>query len=71
MVVIASIGGFERSNILLSRLRWIDQIDMMESLPRNEEGGLTNEVFWAIAEPMVKPITAIIAKNFFINILPN
>ncbi|TNF55954.1 MAG: SAM-dependent methyltransferase, partial [Burkholderiales bacterium] len=33
--------------------RWIDQIDMMESLPRNEEGGLTNEVFWAIAEPLM------------------
>lgn len=43
--------------------RWIDQIDMMESLPRNEEGGLTNEVFWAIAEPLM-----IKGKQFLVRI---
>ncbi|MEZ5645933.1 MAG: class I SAM-dependent methyltransferase [Burkholderiaceae bacterium] len=43
--------------------RWIDQIDMMESLPRAEDGSLTNDVFWAIAEPLM-----IKGKDFLIRI---
>jgi len=33
--------------------RWIDQADMVDSLPRMPDGRLTDEVFGAIAEPLM------------------
>lgn len=33
--------------------RWIDQADMVESLPRTADGRLTDEVFQAMAEPLM------------------
>ena len=33
--------------------RWIDQADMVDSLPRLPDGRLTDEVFGAIAEPLM------------------
>lgn len=33
--------------------RWIDQADMLDSLPKGEDGRLTDAVFWAMAEPLM------------------
>ncbi len=33
--------------------RWIDQADMLDSLPKAEDGRLTDAVFWAMAEPLM------------------
>lgn len=33
--------------------RWIDQADMLDSLPKGEDGRLTDPVFWAMAEPLM------------------
>jgi extracellular factor (EF) 3-hydroxypalmitic acid methyl ester biosynthesis protein len=33
--------------------RWIDQADMLDSLPKGDDGRLTDAVFWAMAEPLM------------------
>lgn len=38
---------------LTETARWVDQADMTVSLPKNEHGQLTDEVFWAMAEPLM------------------
>jgi extracellular factor (EF) 3-hydroxypalmitic acid methyl ester biosynthesis protein len=34
--------------------RWIDQADMVDSLPKTTDGRITDDVFWAIADPLMR-----------------
>ena len=34
--------------------RWIDQADMSDSLPKGADGRLTDDVFWTMAEPLMR-----------------
>jgi extracellular factor (EF) 3-hydroxypalmitic acid methyl ester biosynthesis protein len=43
----------EFRSFLSETARWVDQADMTNSLPRDEQGRLTNDVFWAMAEPLM------------------
>lgn len=43
----------EFRSFLTETARWVDQADMTVSLPKDEHGQLTNEVFWAMAEPLM------------------
>jgi extracellular factor (EF) 3-hydroxypalmitic acid methyl ester biosynthesis protein len=38
---------------LTETARWIDQADMLDSLPKGDDGRLTDAVFWAMAEPLM------------------
>jgi extracellular factor (EF) 3-hydroxypalmitic acid methyl ester biosynthesis protein len=38
---------------LAETARWIDQADMLDSLPKGDDGRLTDAVFWAMAEPLM------------------
>jgi extracellular factor (EF) 3-hydroxypalmitic acid methyl ester biosynthesis protein len=38
---------------LAETARWIDQADMLDSLPKGNDGRLIDEVFWAMAEPLM------------------
>lgn len=39
---------------LTETARWIDQADMLDSLPKGKDGRLTDAVFWAMAEPLMR-----------------
>jgi extracellular factor (EF) 3-hydroxypalmitic acid methyl ester biosynthesis protein len=43
----------EFRSFLSETARWIDQADMVDSLPKGADGRLTDEVFWAMAEPLM------------------
>jgi extracellular factor (EF) 3-hydroxypalmitic acid methyl ester biosynthesis protein len=43
----------EFRSFLSETARWIDQADMVDSLPKGPDGRLTEEVFWAMAEPLM------------------
>jgi extracellular factor (EF) 3-hydroxypalmitic acid methyl ester biosynthesis protein len=34
--------------------RWIDQADLVDSLPKTTDGRITDDVFWAIADPLMR-----------------
>ncbi|MFP8778417.1 class I SAM-dependent methyltransferase [Hydrogenophaga sp. RWCD_12] len=38
---------------LAETARWIDQADMLDSLPKDRDGRLADAVFWAMAEPLM------------------
>lgn len=48
---------------LTETARWIDQADMLDVLPKEADGRLANDVFWAMAEPLMRK-----GKDFLIRI---
>lgn len=52
----------EFRSFLSETARWIDQSDMNDSLPKGANGRLTDDVFWALAEPLMAKSKSYLAR---------